>query len=224
MSFTSSLVLWLIWCLSYNVRPLNILSGIVGRITLLVFIIPVFSMQVPAYAVRSTGRVKKCRNTDAIHSKKHLYYPHSCCSQVCAWTMGSRSGLRSTLDSWGTSLNKTHTWYQHHTLNFTVCCSCISCNFYLLRTQQQGYRKVMCGQRTKGRAVHTSLCLDQYAPRLFKTEFALPVVAKLQFWIQNLSYSSAPEVHTQMLEKHRKNRSIPKQAVPITHSRNNHNF
>lgn len=124
MSFTSSLVLWLIWCLSYNVRPLNILSGIVGRITLLVFIISVFSMQVPAYAIRSTGRVKKCRNTDAIHSKKHLYYPHSCCSQVCAWTMGSRSGLRSTLDSWGTSLNKTHTWYQHHTLNFTVCCRC----------------------------------------------------------------------------------------------------
>lgn len=124
----------------------------------------------------------------------------------------------------GTSLNKTRTWYQHHALNFTVCCSCISWNFYLLRTQQQGYRKVMCGQRTKGRAVHTPLCLDQDAPRLFKTEFALPVVAKLQFWIQNLSYSSAPEVHTQMLEKHRKNRSIPKQAVPITHSRNNHNF
>lgn len=224
MGFTSSLVLWLIWCLFKNMRPLNILSGIVGRITLLFFIKSVFFMQIPACAIRPTERVKKCRNTAAIYSKKHLHYPDSCSSQVCAWTMGSSSGLRSTLNSPGTSLKKTRTWYQHHTRNFTACCICISWNFHLLRTQEQGYRKVMCRLRTKGWAVHTSLCLNQHAPRLFKTESALPVVAKLHFRIQNPSYSSAPDAHTQMLYKHRKNRSISKQAVPITHSWNNHNF
>lgn len=81
MGFTSSLVLWFIWYLSKNMRPLNILSGTAGRITLPVFIKSVFSLQAPAYAIRSTDSL----DTDAVHSKKHLNYPHSCSSQVCAW-------------------------------------------------------------------------------------------------------------------------------------------
>lgn len=111
MEFTSSLVLWLIWCLSKNMRPLNILSVIVGRITLLVFIKSLFSLQFPAYAIRSTDRAKKCKNTDTVHLKKHLYYPYSCSSQVCAWTIGCSSDFRSTLDSWGTSWKKTRIWH-----------------------------------------------------------------------------------------------------------------
>lgn len=91
---------------------------------------------------------------------------HRCCAlqktpllhtHALHWTMASSSGFRSILDSWGTSWKKTRIWYQHHTLNLKGCCSCISWNFYLLRIQHQGYRKVMYNRRTKGRAVHTHL-------------------------------------------------------------------
>lgn len=68
----------------------------------------VFSMQVPAFAIRSTDRVNKCTNMDVIF-KKYIYYTHSCSSEVCAWIMGSRSRLRSILDSPDT-LHKTCLW------------------------------------------------------------------------------------------------------------------
>lgn len=111
--FTFSLVLWLIWCSSKDMRPLNILAGIPGEITQLAVINSVFSMHVPAYSIRPTDGINKCTNTDVIHYKKHIYYTHSYSSQICAWTRDAAQDSEpwvSTLHYLGASLHKTCPW------------------------------------------------------------------------------------------------------------------
>ena len=147
-------------------RPLNILAGILGGITELAFINSVFSTQVPAHAIRSTDRVNKCTDTDVIHSKKHIDYTHSCSSQVRAWTMVSSSRLRSTLDSPGTSLHKTCTWY-YSIPPTSQCAAAVS----PVTSSSQGYRsgvtRRLCVVR-EGKAklfIHLSVLIKMHQDR-----------------------------------------------------------
>lgn len=148
--------------------------------------------------LRSTDRVKKGRSTDAVLSKKHLYYTLMLFMSLCL-DNGKQFRIQKYLGFLRHFL-KENTYLvpiPHPQLHRVLQLYLL--NFYLLRIQHQGYRKVMYSQRTKGRAVHTHLCLDQDPPRQFKTESALWVMAKLQLWLQNLSYIATPDVYTQML-------------------------
>lgn len=193
MGFTFSLLLWLIWYLPKNMKPLNILARIPGGITPLAFINPVFSMQVPAYAIRSTDRINKCTDTDVITSKKHIYYTHSCSSQVCSWTMGSSSRLRITLDSEGISLHKTCTWW--YTIpSISQCATAISPAIFSSQGHRSRVTRKLCVVR-EGKAelfIHLSALMKMHQD-----------LSKLGSYYQLCQYCSSESkiwitVHTQM--------------------------
>lgn len=136
-------------------KPLNILAGIPGEITQLVVTNSVFSTQVPAYAIRSTDGINKCANTDVIHSKS-TFTTHTHVLHESVPELGMQLKTQKYLAFSGSFFAQNLSLVLRHTFHFSVCRSCISCHFFLIRIQERGYTKVMCSQRRKESCLYTS--------------------------------------------------------------------
>lgn len=129
MAFNFCLVLWLIWWFSRNMRHLSFPAEILGEIIQLAFLNSVFSKQVPTYAIRSTelinAQIQMSSTLKSIFTTTLMFLTSPCLAY------GTQLEIQNYLGFSRNFFAQNVYMVLHHTLNFSVFHSCISCHFFL---------------------------------------------------------------------------------------------